>query len=251
MTHLRPILTAVFIAWAGLASSQPIPVPIPDRAETRQISVVVTPGIRAMSQLPSARLRTLRARMHDGVDIPEAGLRELANLGDGLAAQRYARRLIAISGANPSDIAYYAAIAVGTGRVWTLPDMIEAMRRLDPAQEPAARMRKYISVLYAHAWAGNTLALDAVREFNGQGRLFGPLSEKTRKRLLAQSAENADGRLELRLAMDLLEQGEALDAAGRARARAYLEQAVRAESLASKTTARNLLTIMEAQAAGN
>ena len=248
---LRATVAAMLMALPVAALAQTIPVPISDSAETRQISVVVTPGIQSMAQVPSARLRRLRSQMHDGIDIPEAGLRELADLGDGLAAQRYARRLLGQPDANPSDIAYYAAIAVGTGRVWTVPDMIAAMRRLDPATEPRARIRKYIDVLYAHAWAGNTLALDAVRAFNGEGTLFGPMSDRTRQKVLAQSARNRDGRIELQLALALLEQGSAMSTADRAQARTYLEQAAGADSLASKTTARNLLLIMEAEAIQN
>jgi len=175
-----------------------------DRASDK-ISVAVTPGVRRMSDLPDLFLRNARQRMQAGEAIPDAALRQLAILNEGLAAQRYARRLLARSGANPSDIAFYSAIAVGTGRVATLPDMIAAMRRLDPATESRARMRKYVQVLYAHAWAGNRMALNAVIEFNGRGRLFGALSDATRDRILAQAAKAGDGRVELQMAVQLLE----------------------------------------------
>lgn len=198
---------AICLLLAAPATAQtPIPVPFEGHAEGARISVTVTPGLRSMAAIPEPRLRVLRDRMHRGVYVPDAGLRELADKGDGLAAQRYVRRLIDRNDPDrhASDIAHYAAVAVGTGRVWTLPDMIAAMERLDPAQEPAWRVRKLISVLYPHAWAGNTLALDAVQRFNGEGRLFGPLSEGTRQRIL-QTAEAAEGtRLQMRLALDIL-----------------------------------------------
>ncbi|MBB93390.1 MAG: hypothetical protein CML68_02110 [Rhodobacteraceae bacterium] len=231
-------------------AAQTIPVPLADTLETRQVAVVVTPGVRSMGQVPSARLRDLRRRMHQGVDLPVSALKELADLGDGLAAQRYARKLLDRPGASASDIAYYAAVAVGTGRVWTLPDMIKAMRSLDPATEPRTRVRKYISVLYGHAWGGNSLALDAVEEFNGEGRLFGALTDTTRERMIAQSGENGGGRLELKLALALLEDGAAtggMTDPQRDETRRLLEQAARADSLAARVTAENLLALMEAQ----
>lgn len=246
------LLILGLLAGAG-AQAQGIPVPFPDSAEARQVAVVVTPGVTSMGQVPSARLRDLRARMHNGEALPDAALKELADLGDGLAAQRYVRRLMERQSASASDIATYAAIAVGSGRVWTLPEMIGAMRRLDPATEPSDRVRRYIAVLYGHAWAGNTLALDAVEEFNGEGRLFGALSEATREKMIAQSGENADGRLELRMALALLETGWArgeLPAADRAEATRLLRQAARAESPGARGTAENLLALMQTKYPG-
>ncbi|MFC6585187.1 hypothetical protein [Sulfitobacter aestuariivivens] len=176
-------------------------------------------------------------------------MRQLALAGDGLAAQRYARQLI--SGrvaASPSDIAYFSAIAVGTGRVWTLGPMIEAMHKLDPAQEPRARVRKYIKVLYPYAWAGNALALDALVAFNGEGRLFGPLSDATRDRILSEAQTQGDGRIELGLAMAILESERSKttpDSSALDQARSYLATAEASGHLAVRTTAQNLLRLME------
>ena len=241
-----PLTLAIGLLCTPLAAQQ-IPMPIPDTAETRQISVTVTPGVRSMRGLPT-RLRITRGRMLDGEILPDAALRQLAERGDGLAAQRLVRRLQQTGTAPASDVAYFSAIAVGTGRVWTLPDMVDAMQRLDPQAEPRARVRKYISVLYPHAWAGNTLALDAVQRFNGAGRLFGPLSDATRDKILAQSRKNADGRAELRMALALLEEADAagqISAAQDRQVRALLVQVAKSDSLAATTTAQNLLRLME------
>lgn len=204
---MRALTAVIATALAGTASGQSIPVPFSDTADTRQISVTVSPGIRGMNQVRDPALRALREQMHDGGGIDSEGLRRLADLGDGLAAQRYVRRMLEedSDGLDHSDIAYYAAIAVGSGRVWTLPEMVAAMHRIPPGSESPERIRKYIEVLYAHAWEGNTLALDAVRAFNGEGRLFGPLSDATRERMLEQAARNGDGRVEIGLALRLME----------------------------------------------
>ena len=176
----------------------------PDPAD-RQISVVVTPGLASNYGLTDA-LKASRGAMLAGQDISPADLRALADRNDGLAALRYVRLLLADPTATPSDIAYYATVAVGTGRVWPLPDAVAAMRLLDPATEPADRIRAYVRMLYPHAWAGNALALDAVIDLNGAGRLFGPLSEETRLKILAQDAANGDGRAVMRMALALLSQ---------------------------------------------
>lgn len=219
---------------------------IPAESERRQISVVVKPGLKQSGKLPAA-LRTAREKMQAGEEIAEQDLRALADRWDGLAAQKYVRVLLPRGMAqNASEIAYFASIAVSTGRVWTLPEAVEAMRLLDPQTEPAARKRTYIAMLYAHAWAGNSVALDAVIDFNGEGRLFGPLSEKTRARILAQGDKNGDGRAALRLALRLLDQAERTPAET-ALLQAYLARAKAGNTLAVQATAANLLVLLQAE----
>ncbi|MBU2981405.1 hypothetical protein KO498_06215 [Lentibacter algarum] len=214
-----------------------------------QISVTVTRGLTSNKSLRTSALRRARDAMHKGEHVAADDLRSLAQAGDGLAAQRYVRLLLARDeAANPSDIAYFSAVAVGTGRVWTLRNMVKAMHQLDPKTEPKERITKYIQVLYPHAWAGNTLALEAVTAFNGNGQLFGPLSEKTRLRILEQSRKNGDGRIELGMAMSLLERSRAASTPNPddlAQARSLLEQASASGHLAVSTSAQNLLRLID------
>lgn len=248
--NLRRFLPVLAIA-AAIGSMAPaetrLSVPnAPDKA-ARQISVVVDRGLTRTTRLPTRALRAARRAMIAGEPVAAADLRALADRQDGLAALRYVRALVRDHAGDPahaSDIAYYAAVAVGTGRVWPLPDMIAAMHQIDPDTEPAARVNKYISVLYAHAWAGNPLALDAVIDFNGAGRLFGPLSDETRARILAQSAKNGGGRAELRMAIDLMSNPERT-AEQTELARRYLDRAAQVKDLAIRTTAINLLLSLE------
>ncbi|MEL6466543.1 MAG: hypothetical protein AAFQ58_16375 [Pseudomonadota bacterium] len=224
-----------------------IPNVIAPSTEGARISVKVEPGLRSDKRLRSAALRQARADLHAGDPVMAPDLRALAEAGDGLAAQRYVRVLEASGTAAPSDLAYFAAVAVGTGRIWTLDTMVRAMHRLDPATEPKARINKYISVLYPHAWAGNPVALQAVVDFNGAGRLFGPLSERTRQRILDQARVQGDGRLELGLAVALLERSEAMarpDPDDLIQAQELLQRAEASDHLAVQTTAKNLLRRM-------
>jgi hypothetical protein len=234
---------APLIAPARLAG---LPMTVPADRARREISVTVTPGLTETRRLPTTELREARKAMLAGTEIPDAPLRALADLGDGLAALKYHRRLLARSPAvPPSDIAYYGTVAVATGRIWPLADVVAALHRLDPATEPAARVKAYAAMLYPHAWAGNALALDALIDFNGEGKLFGPMSEATRTRILEQGDAAGDGRAALRLAIALLQKPDPAPA-DRARAEAYLTRAMAADHLAVKTTAANLLALLKA-----
>lgn len=223
-----------------------------DLGDTR-ISVTVDRGLTSSKRLRSTALRNARTAMHEGGGVSAEHLRALAEAGDGLAAQRYVRLLEASSTPpGPSDLAYFSAISVGTGRVWTLKTMIAAMHDLDPKSEPRARINKYIQVLYPHAWAGNPLALEAVLAFNGEGRLFGALSDRTRDRILAESREHGDGRIELGMALSLLERTRAAESPAPgdlSLARSLLKQAEISDHLAVRASAQNLLRLMDTRAA--
>jgi hypothetical protein len=247
----RILLLGLSVLCAGTAFAQSIPLPFSSDIEAARIGVIVTPDRRSMRGL-SPSLVAARKQMHAHQPVSDANLIKLAEAGDGLAAQIYVRRLIASGAADraPSDVAYYSAIAVETGRVWTLPDMIEAMKRLDPNTESRPRLRKYIQVLYPYAWTGNSLALDAVVEFNGTGRLFGELSDSTRDRILEQSQRNGDRMVELRMAMVLLEQGN-LTKTQQNQARALLKRAQASSHLGVMTAAQNLMGLLEKNYAAN
>lgn len=234
-------------AVADQARAPVIPFLIGATDESAKISVVVDRGLRSSKGLRSKSLRDARAAMQSGDEVAVEDLRALALARDGLAAQRYIRAVQAgRAQASASDVAYVSSVAVGSGRVWTLRTMVRSMQKLDPRTEPRARINAYMRVLYPHAWAGNALALEALVLFNGEGRLFGPLSEATRVRILAQAEKQGDRVTELRLAMGLLEQGRSVESAAQlAQARDYLALAATSEHLAVRTTAQNLLRLIE------
>lgn len=232
------LLTSPALAEGSAGAVRAVAPSLPAATEGRHVSVVVTPGVMRTAQLPTRALRAARRAMVAGEALPETDLRALAEAWDGLAAQRLARLLLERPGADPSDVAYFATIAVSTGRVWTLPDAVAAMRRLDPATEPRERVRAYIAMLYPHAWAGNGVALDAVMDLNGEGRLFGPLSEATRARILEEGGPRAA--LRLGLAAMASQPGPA----DIAEARALLGRAAEGGDLAVRATALNLLSLL-------
>ena len=255
MRRILPLL-ALLVPLPLTAQQLHVPI-IPDligpNTEGANVSVVVTPGLKSNRNLRNS-LRNARTRMQKGGEVSARALRALANAGDGLASQRYVRLLQAEQEyPNPSDLAYYSAIAVGTGRIWTLGTMIEAMHQLDPDTEPRQRVRKYIQVLSPHAWAGNITALQAVVDFNGEGRLFGPLSERTRARIQVEAARHGDGRIELSIAVAMLERIRAAanpDPKELAHARSLLQQSAKSTHLAVATSAQNLLLLIETPETG-
>lgn len=240
------IVAAALAATSVSAEIKLVPVPFASDQESREISVVVDPGLKRTKSLPRS-LQDARIALLNKETLPAETLKALADRRETLAALRYVDVLMARGiEDNASDVAWYAAIAVGGGRVWALPEMVEALHLLDPKTEPQVRINQYIRVLYPHAWAGNELALDAVIDFNGEGRLFGPLSDSTRERIEAQIAQNGSARGDLRVAVSILSQ-DTLTPDDKARARVHLERARQADHLAVATTAANLIEQLDAE----
>ena len=246
----RPLLAAILALGLGAAqaaaqSTDQITMQIPPDTAHAQISVVVNPGLTRTLKLPTPALRAARQAMLDDKPVTPEALKALADHFDGLAAQKYVRYLLAsVPDASSSDIAWYGTIAVSTGRVWTLPQVVQALHRIEPTTEPPARIKAYIAMLYPHAWAGNALALDAVIDLNGMGKLFGPMSAATQKRVLEQADKVGDGRVPLRLALVLLQQPDRT-ATDLDQAKRYLTLAQASTNLEVQATAINLLALID------
>ena len=245
---IRPLALALLLVIPALplraeTAAEPALLPFPAPEAARQISVTVDKGLTRTASLPTEALRQARRDMLAGKVIADASLRALADRRDGAAAQAYVRRLVragAGDAATRSDIAFYGSIAVASGRIWTLPEAVAAMGTLDPATEPRDRIKAHMAALYPHAWAGNALALDALIALNGAGRLFGPMSGKTRARILEAGRRAGDGRVALQLALAALR-----DPADPVAARDYLREAQAGSHLAIRTTAATLLARLD------
>ena len=228
---------------SGFAVAQTLPVAIPADTAHRDIKVVVTRGLTQTKSLTSPALRAARKAMLADKAISDANLRALADHADGLAALKYFHILqTQAPAAAASDIAYYGTVAVSTGRVWPLQATVDAMYTLDPATEPPKRIKAYLAMLYPYAWAGNSVAMDTLIDMNGEGRLFGPMSDATRAKVVAQATKAGDGRALLRMALALMQNPDPSDK-DRALIQDYLERASKGNNLAVKATATNLLAM--------
>lgn len=244
-------LTLTLIALLATPAGAGIILPaLPYDAAGARVSVITAKALSGTNALPPGDMRKARKALIAGAEISDAMLRDLADRGDSLAAQRLVQRLVARGLAdNASDIAYYGSFAVGTGKVFLLRDTIAALRLLDPLAEPDSRKKAHVAMLYPHAWAGNTLALDAVIELNGEGRLFGPMSDATRKKIKETGDRLGGPRFALRQAVVHL-QARPMTDTDRAEARRYLAQAARADDPVIRVTAENLLRQVDAAGAG-
>ncbi len=243
---IRSAATALVLAFVlvGGSYAQAISMNIPPDKTHRQIAVVVTKGLTSTKKLPTPELKDARKRMLAGKDVTPDELRALSDHGDGLAAQKYERYLSDNAATSTaSDIAYYGTIALGTGRVWALPAVVEALRRIDPATEPDARKKAYAAVLYPYAWAGNSLALDAIIDLNGKDKLFGEMSKATQDKIAAQGEKAGDGRVALRLAIALLQKPER-SKADLSLAQHFLKLAQASDNVQVQATATNLITLL-------
>jgi len=195
----RALALALALALAGPARAEgarPLPLPPGDPAAAR-IAVVVVPDRTRTHLLADAGLRQARRDMIEGAAVAEDDLRALADLGDGLAALRLVQRLATRPAPPQEEIAWYGTLAAQSGRVAGLAPAVAALRLLEPAAMAVPRREAARAMLEAHALAGNTLALDALIDLSGAGRLFGPLPAPLADRIL----QTGDGRAALRLAL--------------------------------------------------
>ena len=89
-------LGLIFVFLPGLAAADGGPVSpyiIAPSIDGARISVTVEKGLRSSKRLRSAALRKAREDFHDGLQISADAMRQLADAGAGLAAQRYVRVL--------------------------------------------------------------------------------------------------------------------------------------------------------------
>ena len=248
---LRQTITALICA--GLSCFSPVtrveadtfPIPFNVEAESTEVAVVLRRRPFRTRDLPWGPLRDARRQMNAGEEISEDDLRAIAEYGDGLAAHKYVQ-ILTDRGIrnNASDVAFFSAIALETGRIWPLDEFVIALRHLDPETEPDRRVQRYISVLYPYAWAGNRLALEAVIEHNGEGRLFGALSTATAERIRETRESVSDDYSIIRETVTLLEQ-DYLTASERLRVIGYLSILKASESLPLRTAGYNLSPLIE------
>ncbi|ROU03623.1 hypothetical protein [Histidinibacterium lentulum] len=191
--------------------------------------------------LPTWRLQQARRRMLAGETISFDDMRELADLGDGLASWRYANRLMALDDPGlVSAAALYYATAAYTGRDYAVRPLVRILEDRE-TEISEARLGHLENALRSWALRGNRVAQTALIDFYATGHPFGFHPEKARQ-----------------LRLDLAEAGEtgaALDFAvramsGRGEAEAetvvsMLEAVAASDDLGNRTTAENLLRMIE------
>lgn len=170
------IASAVLFGLTAAASAAP-PLQVGPRlgpVSNPDVVLVWDDRITQTLDLPTLSLQQARRRMLAGQSISFEDMRALADHGDGLAAFRYANRLMELERPDLLSAAalYYAAAAL-TNRDYAVEPLIRLLRREDVAFSEA-RLRHLENVLRTLADSGNEPATTALMSFYNSGHPFGP-----------------------------------------------------------------------------
>lgn len=191
--------------------------------------------------LPTASLRRARKAMLAGRRISFDQMRELADHGDGLAAFRYAKRLVALDDPDLlSPAALYFATAAFTGRDYAVHGLLDILQRRD-IEFTQKRLDHLENSLRALAMSGDQDAADGLIRLYVAGHPFGFAPEKARA-FRADLAAAGDPDAALKLALQTLSDGVPQDTT---QVTTLLETAAKAEALGTRATARNLLRMLK------
>ena len=210
-----------------------------------RITVKLVPGITSSHQLPSQTLINARRALAAGQDISVSNIRQLADLGDGFAALRFAQILARSD--NPDvrgDTAHYYGIAAATGRGSAITGLIRTLDSIDPETLSEGRRETLKDILIAYVVAGNSNALDAVMRYQLAQEPLGPLNDDMVTVMESISGEGA-AQLGLQLAVTIM-RNPSSSTTELLRAQRYLSVANTATSLETKIVAENLTPVLEA-----
>ena len=217
-----------------------------DTIAPERITVRIVAGITSSRQLPSAALIRARTTLSQGGDVRSSQLRQLADLGDGFAALRFAQRLEQQNNGVPtSDIAHYYGMAAATGRGGSITGLIRMLDQLSASDLSASRALVLKNIMMSYALAGNSHAVDAVLRYQSRQQPFGPLEEELVAVLNVATGEGA-AKMGLQIATTILRDPDAttLDLL---RAQQYLHLAATATSFETTLPAQNMIPLVEAK----
>ncbi|MEP3348066.1 MAG: hypothetical protein ABJN34_03645 [Litoreibacter sp.] len=210
-----------------------------------RITVKVVSGITSSHQLPSQTLVNARQALAAGHDISISNIRQLADLGDGFAALRFAQTLAQSDNQSlRADTAHYYGIAAATGRGGAITGLIRTLDSIDPETLSEGRRKTLKNILITYALAGNSHALDAVMRYQLAEDPLGQLSSDLIVLMESASGEGA-AQLGLQMAVTIM-RDPAPTTTELLRARRYLTVASTATSLETKVVALNLTPLLEA-----
>lgn len=231
---LKHLLLAATLATPASAAVVPLTPDLPNSAPQPAFEE----GITRTDQLPTLELRRLRKSMLRGDRLSFQDMRKLADAGDGLAAFRYGRRLVALDDPDvlPAAALYFASAAY-SGRDYAVRPLVQLLEEED-MELSERRLVHLENALRAFAIRGNVVAEQALVRFYEQGEPFGYHPERAQSLMLAM-AEAGNGEAALALATQAMSGVADLPPE---EVRALLQSvAENASSLGRRTMARNLL----------
>ncbi len=190
-----------------------------------------------------------RTALVQGREIKIDDLKSIADKGDGFAAWEYAERLNALEDRSLTldMVAYYAA-AADSGRAGGIPRLVQLMNYPEFAQADQEQLDRLETLLrrYAIDEKNTQAALYLLQRYN-LGTPFGDKSDQAVD-LLTTLAESGDTRIALSLATQIMQAPDANSPEQLAEARRFLDIAMGSDVMSVKTTAHNLLALMDRRA---
>lgn len=175
--RLPLMMPAAMLLWVATAASSAPPLQVVPQLRPTSVPGLVLAWddrVTVTLDLPTWHLQQARRRMLAGRSISYDDMRALADHGDGLAAFRYANRLMDLDRPDVlSAAALYYATAALTGRDYAVWPLIRLLRRED-IEHSEARLRHLENVLRTLAESGNDPAMTALTRFYASGHPFGP-----------------------------------------------------------------------------
>ncbi len=212
--------------------------------EPHRITVTMVRGIRSSTELPTESLIVARRALARGTSIPTDQLRQLADLGDGFAALRFAQWLDQQGeGARAVDVAHYYGMAAATGRGGAIANMIRVLDTIPPDDLGPRRTDVMKNIILSYARAGNSYAIDAAFRYHEQGTPFGSLETELTD-IVDKATGDSAAEIAFKLAVIRLRE-PAASVEELEKTQALLETAMTASSLTTLVTAQNLMPVLE------
>jgi hypothetical protein len=212
--------------------------------DAKRVTVRMVPGITSWQQVPTDELRDARRALGQGRSVRSTLLRQLADLGDGFAALRFAQRLDEQGDAVLlGDIAHYYGIAAATGRGGAINGLIGTLDKIGQGDLSQSRLNVLKEILLTYANAGNSYAVEAILRFQTTGSPFGPLDDDVIA-LLGRAQGEGTGKLALQVALDIMQKTDPATE-DLIRAQAYLATAMTARSVETQLVAKNLVPLLD------
>ncbi|MCX2721343.1 hypothetical protein [Roseibium salinum] len=204
---------------------------------------VLDKRITRTRDLPTWELQRARKRMLAGQRISYDQMRALADHGDGLAAFRYANRLVELGDPDVlSAAALYYASAAYTGRDYAVGPLLKILERRD-VEFSERRLTHLENSLRALAMSGDRDAADGLLKLYSTGHPFGFQPDRVRQ-FRVDLAAAGDPNAAMQLALNALS-GNAGEEVDKARVAALLATVMEADDLGLRTAASNLQRMLD------
>ena len=189
--------------------------------------------------LDTYRLKQIRKRLVRKQHVSYKDLRELADTGDGLAAYRFAKRLMGMGRSDIlSDVAHYLSIAAYDGRSYAVRPLVKILKNQN-VEFTDSRLEHLEQALLRQARSGDQKALLALAQFYEQGSPFGAKPDLAMELMKRVDTSAYDDKIALRLAASIASH-QPLMPKEKEEVKRYLDVADRSDDFGIRAAAKNL-----------